>query len=316
MGRSTAAAALDPAYVQERFAVKQDEALVRLSTGEPAAYRTARDKPLVRIGFKGGVRRIGAARVAWCVHAGEWPRGRVHPKNGDDGDLRFANLMLAKSGPRDHGLGGRAQALQRRAEAGRAIIEATAAQPGASLSALSAATGQAQSAVCARLSRLAKRDLACGPQCCPGRSWHLTGSGREVAEAGCQLIDDLDRRVLAALVVTPMGVTKLSRRAGVALLTARRRLGLLAGRGLVFADPRRFYLLTDAGRSALGDEAPRRWVNVAAISASAAKDVRERIYVNNNSAAQRSNCGKLARAAAKRNGTQFNPFPEFDRMTG
>jgi hypothetical protein len=94
---------------------------------------------------------------------------------------------LVKSGPRDDGLGGRAQALECRAEADRAIIEAMAAQPGPSLSALSAA--KAQSAVCARLGRLAKRDLACGPQCVPGRSWHLTDQGQAIAVAERPLIE-------------------------------------------------------------------------------------------------------------------------------
>jgi hypothetical protein len=302
--------------VQEPFAVRQDGILIQLSSGEPAPYRTARDKPLVRIGFKGGVRRIGAARIAWCLHAGEWPRGRVQPKNGDDGDLRFVNLALAKSGPRDHGLGGRAQALQRRAEADRAIIEAMAAQPGASLIALSAATGQAQSAVCARLSRLAKRDLACGPQCCPGRSWHLTDQGQAIAGRERPLLDDLDRDILQALAVTSMGVTKLSRRAEVALLTAKRRINLLTGRGLVFADPRRFFSLTPAGRSALGDEAPRRWVEPEAVSAVSAPDVQRRQqFPNEMSAAERTRLSSLnaqkARAMAKLNRSlPYNRFPE------
>jgi hypothetical protein len=56
-------------------------------------------------------------------------------------------------------------------------------------------------------------------------------------------------------------------------LTAKRRLGLLTGRGLVFADPRRFFSITDAGREALGDATlPPRWVRVEAISAASAKD--------------------------------------------
>lgn len=157
--------------------------------GEPATYRDHDGVLRARFSYRGARRTATALRIAWIVAAGSTPRGRVYPRNGDDGDLRFANLALAKSGPRDHGLGGRAQALERRAEADRAVLEAMAAQPGASLSALSAATGQARSAVCARLRRLAERDLACGPMCVPGRAWILTDQGREIAMAGRPLID-------------------------------------------------------------------------------------------------------------------------------
>jgi hypothetical protein len=71
-------------------------------------------------------------------------------------------------------------------------------------------------------------------------------------------------------------------------LTAKRRTRLLAERGLVIADPRKFFAVTPAGIEALGPDAqpPPRWVNVAAISAASAKDVRERLYVSDITAAR------------------------------
>jgi hypothetical protein len=114
-----------------------------------------------------------------------------------------------------------------------------------------------------------------------------------------------------------MGAVKLARRLQVCLLTAKRRLGLLTERGLVFADARRFYTLTDAGREALGPGAqpPPRWVNVAAISAATAPDVRERTYVDDRAQAERSRPGKMARAAARLNRSlPFNRFPERERL--
>ena len=61
---------------------------------------------------------------------------------------------------------------------------------------------------------------------------------------------------------------------------------------------------------------PPRWVNVAAISAAVAKDVRERAYVDDRTQAERSRPGQMAKAAAKANkSTPFNAFP-FERMAG
>ena len=105
----------------------------------------------------------------------------------------------------------------------------------------------------------------------------MTARGSELAATGRPALDDLDQEVLAALAVTSMGVMKLSRRIEVCPMTVKRRARLLVERGLVFADPRRFFGITAAGRAALGDtDTPRHapWFNPAAISAVAAKDVR------------------------------------------
>jgi hypothetical protein len=67
----------------------------------------------------------------------------------------------------------------------------------------------------------------------------------------------------------------------------------------------------------LGDDAPKPWGNVAAISAAAAKDVAERSPSYNQTSLQRSLLASTSRAKAKANGaTPFNAWPEFDRLAG
>ena len=112
------------------------------------------------------------------------------------------------------------------------------------------------------------------------------------------------------------GMCVLSRRLGTCLLTAKRRANALAERGLLIADVRRFFSITPEGIEALGPDAakPTPWVRVEAVAASTAKDVRDRVYIPEATAAQRSNSGKLARAAAKRNrSTPFNGGGYFER---
>lgn len=179
-----------------------------------------------------------------------------------------------------------------------------AGHQGVSLTQLARFAGIGEARTSTRLTKLAERGLTVSPQCVPGRAWALTAQGRAVVLAGRPLLDDLDRDILRALALTGMGVMKLSRRLGTCPLTVKRQLGLLTARGLAFADPRRFYVATDAGREALGPDAAKptpRWVIPEAVAASTARDVVNRPYVNDITSAQRSNCGKLARAAAKRN---------------
>ena len=66
--------------------------------GEPAGYPGSDGKLMVRFQFEGRPRRIAASRVAWCLSAGEWPRGQVRARNGDEGDLRAENLVVVKRG--------------------------------------------------------------------------------------------------------------------------------------------------------------------------------------------------------------------------
>ena len=179
--------------------------------------------------------------------------------------------------------------------------------------------GIGEGRVSTKLSKLAARGLAQSPMCVPGRSWCLTGQGREIAAAGRPLIDDLDKQVLAVLRSAPMGPVRLARRLEVCLLTAKRRVSLLAARGLVIADARRFYAITPAGIETLGPDAqpPPRWLRFEAISAATARDVRDRTYVDDGAQAERSRPGQMAKAAAKLNRSlPFNQFPERERLAG
>ena len=114
------------------------------------------------------------------------------------------------------------------------------------------------------------------------------------------VLDGLDRRILAALAQTGMGTLKLARRVEVCPMTVKRRVGLLIERGLVFADPRRFFAITGTGRAALGAAAPPRqpWVKVEAISAALSRDVQSRSPTDDRTAAQRSAHATMAAAKA------------------
>ena len=152
---------------------------------------------------------------------------------------------------------------------------------------------------------------------CPGRAWTLTDQGRAVAMEARPLIDELDRQVLAVLRSSPMGHVRLSRRIGVCLQTAKRRANLLAERGLLVADVRRFFSITPEGIEALGPKSqpPPRWVRVEAISAAAAKDVADRPRVDDRTQAERSRPGQMARAAARLNkSSNFNGHVFTERM--
>jgi predicted ArsR family transcriptional regulator len=109
------------------------------------------------------------------------------------------------------------------------------------------------------------------------------------------VLDDRDRKVLAALALTSMGTMKLARRVEVCPMTIRRRVRLLVERGLVFADPRKFFSVTDAGLAALGDAAPQRWVDLNRLRASTAKDVLTRSPTNDRTIAQIAANARMAR---------------------
>ena len=107
-------------------------------------------------------------------------------------------------------------------------------------------------------------------------------------------------------------------------MTARRRLDRLVRRGLAFCDPRGFFVATEAGRQALGDTPPSKpiepWVKTSAISAAAARDVRDRqthhTFDDRSRRAQRARheARRLAEAAHRVRKRQFSES-EFD-LTG
>jgi hypothetical protein len=108
--------------------------------------------------------------------------------------------------------------------------------------------------------------------CCPGKSWCLTGAGKALAMNGQPLIDDTGRDILTIIARAPVRQLALARRLGVCSLTAKRRLGLMIGQGLIDVNASRFRI-TDQGRSLLGDQCPSPWLRPEAISAAMARDV-------------------------------------------
>ena len=287
--------------------------------GGSATYRDPDGVLRVRLRYRGKKRTMSAVRIAWIVHTGSHPRGQVIATGGED-DFRRENLSLVPHcAHRPQSKAGRASALIRRRDAEMRLISAMASHESAGLAQLSAATGLGESCVSTKLSKLAAKGLAISPQCCPGKAWALSQAGREIAAAGRPLIDDLDKQVLAVLRSAPMGPVRLARRLETCLLTAKRRVRLLAEKGLVIADARKFYAITELGIETFGPDAQPspRWVNVAAISAAAAKDVRDRTYLDDRPQVERSRPGKMARAAAKLNRSlPFNRFPERERLAG
>ena len=178
--------------------------------------------------------------------------------------------------------------------------------------------------MCERLGKLAENGLTCGPKCNARARWDLTAQGRELAATGALIIDALDKQVLTALCRSPMRHLQLARLIGCCSLTARRRVAALVERGLVSQCASGItvrYAVTDAGRQALGDAAPRPWVRIEAISAALARDVRERQTVTEMTTAERAQHAALGRqralvSARLNRSAAFNAFGEFDRMTG
>ena len=230
-------------------------------------------KPLVRLRYGGRTRRVALLRVAWIVATGEHPKGAVRPRDGDEWNASEGNLILVRRGHNPFSSG--TSSLERRAEADRAMLEALAANPGASIAQLSRSVGSSKPCVCVRFARLEASALACGPHCDHRKRWDLSAQGREAAAAANPLVlDDLDKRILTAL-VSPMRLMALARRIEICRLTARRRIDRLVERGLAATLDSKF-MATPQGRSLLGDAAPEPWVKREAVAASMARDVLER----------------------------------------
>jgi DNA-binding Lrp family transcriptional regulator len=314
---------------REHFPCRPDDAarFNNQRAGEPAGFAGPDGKLMVRVQFEARTRRIAASRIAWMLATGAPPKGTVRARNGDDRDLRPENLILTPRGPKPFGDGGRASSLHQRAGANTKLLQAMAANPDAPIAQLSALTGSSEPCVCTRLQRLSEQGLCHGPMCVPGRAWALSQAGRALAAAALPVLDNRDRDLLAALALTGMGTLKLARRVGTCPLTVKRRLYSLIERGLAFADPRRFYGITDQGRRALGTTNPPRpapWLGPEQISAASAKDVRQRLTHPNDdrSAEFRSKVASMgaqagvASARLRRTGIGQSATREFDRMAG
>jgi hypothetical protein len=254
---------------------------------------------MVAFRHNGVTRRIAAPRVAYALATGAWPPrgGQVRLRTGD-ADFRPDKLELVPClEHKPHGKGGSAASLVNRQAADWALLRTMVENPGATVEELGRLTSVIRAKASIRLTKLAKRDLVTSPMCVPGRSWLLTDQGRTVATEGQPMIDALDRDILGVLRSASRGVSRLARRVEVCEFTIKRRARLLAARGLLFADSRKFFEITEAGISALGPStAPNRWVNVERISAAASREVlgHHGLAVMPNS--QRARIGGLARA--------------------
>ena len=303
MGRSAAPPPLDLDTVRQTIALRQDGALIRIQSrmsafsGEPAVFQN-----MVAFRHDGVTRRIAAPRVAYALSVGAWPPrgGQVRLRTGDS-DYRIENLEVVPAlQHRPHGKGGKSSALTKRQAADTALLQTMVSHPGAGVEQLGKLVGTSKARTCSRLGKLAKQGPTRSPMCVPGRSWLITAQGRTVA-MGEPLLDALDRDILGTLAQSAMGPVRLSRRVGVCLLTVTRRCRLLVGRGLVFADVRRFYEITEAGRRALGPAAaPKPWVRVEAISAAAGREVLERGSVDDRAKGGRPKGGAWTEAALTR----------------
>jgi DNA-binding IclR family transcriptional regulator len=318
----------DPAEVRARFRVRQDGQIIRASTGEGATFVGPGGRVMCRVYHQGQIKRLLASRVAWVLGgANEWPHGVVRHRDGDEHNFAASNLIETKRGPHpfDQSKGGKRSSLHERQASDAALLRTLAEHPGAlTVPQLSQSLGQSAPCCCTRLAKLERRGLVCGPHCNARRRWNLTTQGEALAaSANPVVLDDRDRQVLAALALTSMGTVKLARRVEVCPMTIRRRVRLLVERGLVFADPRKFFSITDAGLAALGDAAPQRpepWVKVEAVSAARAKDVAERQgqSVDDRTSWARSQQGSRARLKALSTANGQQPFidvlTEFDRL--
>ena len=294
--------------------------------GEPAGFAGPDGKPMVRLQYQGVTRRIALLRVAWIAATGELPTGAVRARDGNEWNASAENLILTKRSANPFAIG--TASLKRRGEVDSKLIKTLAEHPGSTLPQLSRLVGSSAPCVCTRLGKLSDMGLTCGPKCDARARWDLTERGRELAAAANPVvIDDLDRQVLAVLAQVAMGPVRLARRVGTCPMTAKRRAHLLAKRGLVHLDPRKFYAISDAGRQAIGTTNPPRpapWLNPAAISAASAKDVRQRLTHPNDdrSAEFRSRVASMgaqagvASARLRRTGIGQSATREFDRMAG
>ena len=172
---------------REHFPCRPDDAsrFNNQRAGEPAGFAGPDGRLMVRVQFEGRTRRIAALRVAWALATGEWPRGVVKARDGNDNNCRFDNLILTRAGPRpfDWGKGGEASSLERRAKATTTLIRTLADHPGATVPQLSKLMGSSAPCVCARLGKLSDMGLTCGPKCDARARWDLTDQGRQLAAA-------------------------------------------------------------------------------------------------------------------------------------
>ena len=323
MGRRRGPVApLDPTYVQACFEVRDDGVLCwrerprehfgarpddcsrfnNQREGSEAGFAGPGGKPLVRFVVNGRTRRVALLRVAWICATGEVPRGAVRPRDGNEWNAAFDNLIVTKSGARpfDQAKGGRASSLERRASRVTTLISALADHPGATVPMLSKLVGSSVSCTCTRLGKLSDMGLTCGPKCDARARWALTPAGRALAAAASPMvIDDLDRSILTIIAQSPMRLMALAGRIGTCPLTARRRVVGLIERELATQHDSKF-TATAAGLEALGGALPEPWLKREQVAASLSRGVIERRGVAELSHAARSKIGSASAARIRR----------------
>ncbi len=270
---------VDVGFIRQSFTVGDGGALQRrvavTNSAEDPVYDNGGGALRVRLTFAGKRRTLDAARVAWALHFGAWPRGQVITL-GAQSDFSPGNLKIApRLEHKPHAAGGRASSLIRRQAADRTLIAAMAGHPGAQVEELGKLVGSSKARTSTRLTKLAEQGLTVSPMCVPGRSWCLSGAGRDAAIGMSPLLDDLDRDILAVLRSAAMGPVRLGRRVGCCELTIRRRAKMLEAKGLLIRDPRRFYQIATAGIAMVGD-IPKPWIRPEAVSAAMSREVVER----------------------------------------
>ena len=265
-------------YIRECFACRQDGRVIRRDhrlaalAHEPAGYCGPDGKLMVGVAYQGRIRRIALLRLAYVLAFDQWPKGQVQPRDGDEWNGAASNLSVIRRGQNPSAVG--ASSLEQRDKTAMTLINALADHPGASVARLGEIIGLSESGACTRLTKLARKGLTISPQCVPGRAWALTGAGKALVN-GQPLIDDRDKGILMACARAAHGLMALVRVTGSCRLTMRRRIDRLIERGLIETQDGR-YAITDHGRAALGDAAPKPWLTPAAVAASLAKDVTER----------------------------------------
>ena len=219
-------------FIQQAFAVRQDGTLVRREchvaalAHEPAAF-ALNGRLMVRVYVNGKIRRIAASRTAWALATGNWPKGVVRHRNGDDRDCRQENLLLTRHG-RDpfgaisnkHSKGGRASSLAERWARTTTLIRTLADHPGATVPQISRLVGSSASCTCTGLGKLSDMGLTCGPKCDARARWDLTPAGKALAASAIPPLDNLDRDILMIIVRSPAKLMALAHRIEVCRLTS------------------------------------------------------------------------------------------------
>ena len=133
-----------------------------------------------RVTVNGKIRRIAASRIAWALATGDWPKGVVRHRNGDEGDCRQENLLLTRHG-RDpfgaisnkHSKGGKASVAPSGARDDDVDQDAHRSS-GRDRAETSQACRVERVVRLHSLEKLADMGLTCGPKCDARARWDLT----------------------------------------------------------------------------------------------------------------------------------------------